>query len=184
MVYMEHRIWSAALIALVLLSTAPLVRGDSKERIDTGTRKALLDLRGYHQDAGALLDRAVGVLVFPDVVKMGFGVGGQYGEGSLLVAGEPVAYYATAGSSFGLQLGAQIKSEALLFMTEEALQKFRNSQGWKVGVDGRVALVRPGAGGGLDSDTTEAPIIGFIFSDKGLMYGLTMEGTKITRIAK
>ena len=184
MVDMEHRIWPAALMALVLVLTVPLVRADSKERVDTGSRKALLDLRGHHQDAGELLDRAVGVLVFPDIVKMGFGVGGQYGEGSLLVAGEPVAYYATAGPSFGLQLGAQIKSEVLLFMTEEVLQKFRSSQGWKVGVDANVALVRPGVGGSFDSGTIEAPIIGLVFSNKGLMYDLTMDGTKITRIVK
>ena len=184
MLYVKHRIWPAALMALLLVLTASSVQADSKERIDTGTRKALLDLRGHHEGAGELLDRAVGVLVFPDVVKMGFGVGGQYGEGSLLVAGEPVAYYATAGASFGLQLGAQIKSEVLLFMTGEALQNFRSTQGWKVGLDASVALVKPGTGGSLDTGSMEDPIIGFIFSDKGLLYDLTMDGTKITRIVK
>lgn len=180
----SHRILLPALLALLLVMTVATVRADNKEMIDTGSRQALENLRGYHKDAGDLLDKAAGVLVFPDVVKMGFGVGGQYGEGSLLIDGAPAAYYATAGASFGLQVGAQVKSEVLLFMTDEALAKFRNSRGWKVGVDGSVALVKLGGGGSLDTQTITAPVIGFIFSNKGLMYNLTMEGKKVTRIAR
>lgn len=179
-----NRMLSVALLGLLLALAGPAVHADSKEMIDSGALKALEKLRGHHEGVGELLDRAAGVLVFPDVVKMGFGVGGQFGEGALLIGGEPVAYYATAGASFGLQVGAQVKSEALLFMTEEALTKFRNSRGWKVGVDGSVALVKIGGGGGFDSQTINAPVIGFIFSNKGLMYNLTMEGKKVTRIAR
>lgn len=131
-----------------------------------------------------LLERASGVLVFPEVVKMGFGVGGQYGEGPLLIKGEPVAYYATAGASFGLQLGAQYKSEVILFMTEDALVTFRRSHGWEAGLDGSVAVVDTGAGGKIDTRMFNQPVLVFIFSNRGLMGNLTLEGSKITRIAR
>ena len=184
MLQIEQRILPAALIVLLLVLSAPLVRADKKEKIDTGSQEALVALRGHHKDTGALLDRAAGVLVFPDVVKMGFGVGGQYGEGSLLVTGMPTSYFVTAGASFGLQVGAQVKSEVILFMTKEALSKFQNSSGWRVGVDGSVALIKLGGGGSIDTAKINQPVVGFIFSNKGLMYNLTMEGTKITRIAR
>jgi lipid-binding SYLF domain-containing protein len=102
----------------------------------------------------------------------------------LQVDGEPVAYYSTAGASFGLQLGAQFKSEVLLFMTDEALKQFRESRGWEVGVDGSVAVIQLGAGGKFDSKQLTQPVIAFIFSNQGLMYNLTLEGSKITRIAR
>ena len=172
----------AALLTLALGVT--VARADSKQRIDTESLKALDKLRAHAAAAGPLLDEASGVLVFPDVVKMGFGVGGQYGEGSLLVDGKPVAYYATAGASFGLQVGVQYKAEVILFMTEEALQNFRNSQGWEVGVDGSAAIVDVGAGGKIDSKMVNQPVVAFIFSNKGLMGNLTLEGSKITRIAR
>lgn len=173
-----------ALMAVLLVLAAPTLRADSKEKIDKDSQKALVKLREHSSHAGELMDRAVGVLVFPDIVKMGFGVGGQYGEGSLLLDGEPAAYYVTAGASFGLQVGAQVKSEVILFMTEEALQKFRNSRGWRAGVDGSVALIKLGGGGSIDTENIREPVVGFIFSNKGLMYNLTMEGSKITRIAR
>lgn len=181
------RLLPAALLLSVMLGMAlpaTQAQADSKERIDEGTQKALVKLREHSSHAGDLVDSAAGVLVFPDIFKMGFGVGGEFGEGSLLIDGEPVGYYATAGASFGLQVGAQIKSQVLVFTDEEALQKFRNSRGWKIGVDGSVALVKLGAGGSLDTMNLKAPVVGFIFSNKGLMYNLTMEGNKITPIAR
>ena len=143
------------LTTLLLLFTAPALWADNKAVIDSGTAAALVKLRAHSADAGKLLDKAAGVLVFPDVVKMGFGVGGEYGEGSLLVPDRPTTYFVTAGASFGLQLGVQTKSEVLLFMTEEALRKFQNSTGWKVGVDGSVALIKLGADGSFDTTTPE-----------------------------
>jgi lipid-binding SYLF domain-containing protein len=172
----------AVLLLALLLPTAVLA--DSKEVIDAQAAQALDRLRDYNAQATELLSQAKGVLVFPDVVKMGFGVGGQYGEGVLQVDGEPVAYYSTAGASFGLQLGAQYKSEVLLFMTDKALAQFRESRGWEVGVDGSVAVIQLGAGGKFDSKQLTQPVIAFIFSNQGLMYNLTLEGSKITRIAR
>ena len=178
-----NRIFSLITILALLFASAGL-RADSRQHIDEKSVEALERLREHSADAGKLAEAAAGVLIFPDVVKMGFGVGGQYGEGLLLVEGEPVAYYATAGASFGLQLGAQYKSEIILFMTEQALADFRNSQGWEVGIDGSVALANVGAGGKIDSRTLNQPVVGFIFSNKGLMGSLSFEGSRILRIAR
>lgn len=176
------------LLRLLLAGSLALIAcnasADSKEKIDSGSQQALQALRQHAPEASDLLDNAAGVLVFPDVVKLGFGVGGQYGEGSLLVKGMPNSYFVTAGASFGLQAGAQVKSEVILFMTKDALRKFQNSRGWRVGVDSSVALIKLGAGGSIDTSTISEPVVGFIFSNEGLMYNLTMEGTKITRIAR
>ena len=124
------------------------------------------------------------MLVFPSVIKAGVGIGGEYGEGALLVKGKTVAYYNIASASVGFQLGAQARSQIVLFMNDRVLGEFRNSKGWKAGVDGSVALATLGAGGALDTETAKQPIIGFIFSNKGLMYNLTFEGSKISRIHK
>ena len=168
--------WLPLLIGLVLLLPARALWADSKEAIDAGSAEALVKLRGHSSKAGELLDQAAGVLVFPDVGKLGFGVGGEYGEGTLLVPGKPTSYFVTAGASFGLQAGVQKKSQVILFMTQEALKKFQNSKGWKVGVDGSVALVKLGVDGGIDSQTLKESVVGFVFSNIGLMYNLTLEG--------
>ena len=170
------------LLALVFASAG--LQADSRQHIDTKSAEALERLREHSADAGRLAEAAAGVLIFPDVVKMGFGVGGQYGEGSLLVEGEPVAYYATAGASFGLQLGAQYKSEVILFMTPAALASFRNSHGWDVGVEGGVAIMDASVGTKAGNSQLDQPIIAFIFSNQGLMGNLTLEGSKITPIAR
>jgi len=127
---------------------------------------------------------AKGILVFPSVLKAGFGVGGEYGEGALRIGGESVDYYSTAAASIGFQLGAQSKTVILIFLQDEALQSFRTSDGWEAGVDGSVALVELGAGGSLDTSNIRDPIVGFVFSNKGLMYNLTLEGSKMTKLNK
>ena len=124
------------------------------------------------------------MLVFPEVLKAGVGVGGEYGEGALLIKGKTIAYYNTASASIGFQLGAQVKSQIILFMNPKVLEAFRKSNGWKAGVDGSVALATLGAGGEIDTNTIKEPIIGFIFSNKGLMYNLTFEGSKITKLER
>ena len=167
------------LLALLLSSST---WAGSREEIDAEVRQALKEFRQHTSAGHELSQKAAGMLVFPSVVKAGIGVGGEYGEGALLVGGKPVAYYNIAAASIGFQLGAQARTEIILLMTENALSKFRNSEGWKAGVDGSVALVTLGAGGSIDTETAKKPIIGFIFSNKGLMYNLTFEGSKITKI--
>jgi lipid-binding SYLF domain-containing protein len=140
----------------------------------------------YDQVGGAhdLVSRAAGVLVFPSVVKAGMGVGGEYGEGALRTQGRTRGYFNTVSASVGFQLGVQARSVIILFMTPDALERFRRTKGWKVGVDGSVTVVTIGAGGSLDSNQIKNPVLGFIFDAKGLMYNLTLEGTKISPIRR
>jgi lipid-binding SYLF domain-containing protein len=168
----------------VLLSLATLTHAASKEEVDAEVSATLV---AFKQQTGAgheLSQKASGMLVFPNVVKGGFIVGGEFGEGALLVDGKTVGYYNIAAASIGLQLGAQARSEIILFMTDKALKDFQKSKGWKVGVDGSVALATLGAGGSIDSETARQSVIGFIFSNKGLMYNLTFEGSKISVVEK
>jgi len=136
------------------------------------------------QVAGAreLANKATGILVFPSVVKAGFGLGGEYGEGMLLDQKKVQGYYNLVSASFGFQLGVQARSIIIMFMTQDALDGFRRRAGWKVGVDGSVTVITVGVGGSIDSDKIVSPVIGFVLDQKGLMYNLTLEGTKISRI--
>jgi lipid-binding SYLF domain-containing protein len=181
------RIVSVACIILGValgLSHASATLAASKEEIDVKVEEAIEAFYRHTSAGKRLAQKAAGMLVFPEVIKAGFGIGGEYGEGALLVKGRPVAYYSIAGASIGFQLGAQIKSQILLFMNERVLEEFRRSKGWEAGVDASVALATLGAGGEITTETLNKPIIGFIFSNKGLMYNLTFEGSKITRIER
>ncbi len=142
--------------------------------------------RFYKEVGGAkeFIKEAKGVLVFPDVIKAGFGIGGEYGEGALRIGGKTVAYYSTAAASIGLQIGAQMKTVIIVFMDKKALKKFRKSDGWEVGVDGSVALVEMGAGASIDTTNIKDPIIGFVFGNKGLMFNLTLEGSKFSKLER
>ena len=131
-----------------------------------------------------LVRDAKGVLIFPSVIKAGIGIGGEYGEGALRIHGKTADYYSTAAASLGFQLGAQKKSIILLFMQDEALKDFRRSSGWKAGVDASVAVVTVGAGGEMDTARLKEPILAFIFGQQGLMYNLTLEGAKFTKLKK
>lgn len=148
--------------------------------VEAAIKKFKLEIAG----AEKFLQKAEGVLVFPDVVKAGFGIGGEYGEGALLIKGKTVDYYSTAAASIGLQIGAQFKTVMLIFLDKNALTKFRNSDGWEAGVDGSVALVELGAGKDINSVNYHDPIVGFVFSNKGLMVNLTLEGSKMTKLKK
>ncbi|ALL65220.1 putative lipoprotein [Paraburkholderia caribensis MBA4] len=129
-----------------------------------------------------LVSKARGILVFPSVLQVGFVVGGQYGEGSLRVGGSTVGYYSTISGSFGLQAGAQSKAIIFLFMTQDALDKFRSSDGWSVGADASVALVKMGANGAVDTTTATAPVEVFILTNAGLMADVSLAGTKVSKL--
>jgi len=131
--------------------------------------------------AEVFLNQSAGYLVFPRVIKIGIGIGGETGEGALRVGGVTDGYYRTSSGSIGFQLGVQAKSIVIAFMTKESLDKFRNSDGWKIGIDGSVALIDLGAGKTIDSHNIKDPVVGFIFGSAGLMYNLTLEGSKIHR---
>jgi lipid-binding SYLF domain-containing protein len=154
----------------------------SAEEIDIKVDAALQTFREKVGGADEFLASSKGVLVFPSVFKAGIGIGGEYGEGAMRVGGKTVGYYSTASASIGFQLGAQSKTVIIVFMQQDALEKFLNSSGWEVGVDGSVALVELGAGGSIDTTNIRDPIVGFVFGNKGLMYNLTLEGSKITKL--
>ncbi|BAP87728.1 putative lipoprotein [Burkholderiales bacterium GJ-E10] len=175
----------AALFAMVLLLALPFrAHAESREELNADVQEAVQKLYRTSSAAQELAGKAAGMLVFPKVLKAGFFVGGEYGEGALLIHGRTVAYYNIAAASIGFQLGVQEKSVAILFMTPESLAKFRASEGWKAGVDGSVAIATLGTGKTIDTNTAQKPIIGFVYGNKGLMYNLTLEGAKITRIDK
>jgi lipid-binding SYLF domain-containing protein len=148
--------------------------------VDATLEQFKKDIKGGDE----FLKSAKGVLVFPSVIKAGIGVGGEYGEGALRIGGKTVDYYNTAAASIGLQLGVQSKRIVIVFMQDDALKKFRESKGWEAGVDGSVALIEVGAGGTIDTTTIKDPIIGFVFGNKGLMFNLTLEGSKYTKIVR
>jgi lipid-binding SYLF domain-containing protein len=182
---MSPKVIRAVLFALLaVLVAAPKSEAATAREIDAGV-SATLDTFFYKiRGAQELAHKAVGILVFPSVVKAGFGVGGEYGEGALRVRGRTVGYYNTVSASFGFQLGVQERSVIIMFMTEQALDQFQHTAGWKVGVDGSVAIITLGVGGSIDSNKITSPVVGFILDPKGLMYNLTLEGSKITRISR
>ena len=174
---------SGIMIFLWAAFTNTAVAASAKE-IDIKADAALERFCKEVSSGKKFLDNAQGVLVFPSVIKAGFGIGGEYGEGALRIAGKTVDYYSTAAASIGFQLGAQSKSIVIVFLDRKELKKFRNSSGWEIGVDGSVALVTVGTGGSIDTTNIKDPVVGFVFSNKGLMYNLTLEGSKITKLKR
>ena len=171
-----------ALFVAAFFSTT--VFAASAGEINRESDKAIQTFKEEVNGADVFLAQAAGYLVFPRVIKVGIGIGGETGEGALRVGGTTVDYYRTTAGSIGFQLGAQAKSIVIVFMTRDALNKFRNASGWKVGVDGSVALIDIGAGKTIDSNNIKDPVVGFIFGSKGLMYNLTLEGTKFSKLDK
>jgi lipid-binding SYLF domain-containing protein len=172
---------AALLLCGFALSSTPAAAAP-REALDAHVHEAIADLYRTSPAARELAGKASGMLVFPSIVKAGFWFGGEFGQGALEVGQRSVAYYNIISASFGLQAGVQDKSVVLMFMTPEALAKFRQSDGWKAGVDGSIAFVTVGAGKDFDSETLQKPIVGFVFNNKGLMANLTLEGSKISQI--
>ena len=171
-------------ISILLLSTSYANTGaELNAKVDEALRIFHAEVSG----AEVFMQQAAGYLVFPRVIKAGFVFGGEMGEGALRVDDQSVGYYRTLSASFGLPFGAQAKSIIIAFMTDDALAQFLVSSGWQVGGDASVAVIDSSvlaAGGQLNTLNFEDPIVAFIFGGKGLMYNLTLEGTKITKIAK
>lgn len=178
---------SAASLLLTGCTTTPpskpsaAAKTDTRESLDSAANATLSKLYEAAPSSKELVARARGVLVFPDVLSGSFIVGAEHGKGVLRVGDSAVAYYRTTSGSIGFQAGAQSKAMVLLFMTDDALNKFRNSSGWTVGADATVALVNIGANGRIDSNTAKQPIVGFVMNNGGLMAGVSLEGTKISK---
>lgn len=180
---MKTAIVKLALSCLAALSVvAGAAQAASKEKIDRRTDKALAEFRDDISGADEVLAKAAGVLVFPSIKKAGIGIGGEYGQGALRVGGRTVGYYSTASASIGFQLGAQARRQMIVFLDPQALERFRLSDGWEIGVDASVTVVTIGAGGAIDATQLNQPIVAFVFDSKGLMYNLSLEGSKISEI--
>ena len=172
------------LVSAITVAVPGLADAASAKEIDIKVNSTIELFKEKVKGGAQFLDNSRGVLVFPSVIKAGIGIGGEYGEGALRVKGKTVDYYSTAAASIGFQLGAQSKSIVIVFMAKQALKDFRASSGWKAGVDGSVALVEWGAGKDINTVNIKDPIVGFVFSNKGLMYNLTLEGSKYTKLKK
>lgn len=170
--------------SFVLLFSAQAAVADTAGEIDRDVNSALQKLYRSAPGAKALSKSAKGILVFPSIVKGGLMVGGQYGEGALRVGGKTTGYYNTAAASFGLQAGAQTFGYALFFMTDSALKYLKESQGWELGSGPSIVVADEGMARSLTTTTAKSDVYAFFFSQKGLMAGLGLQGSKITKIKK
>ena len=174
-----RRLIVAFCLLLPLAATAA-----SRSELDASSKRVLDKLLADVPAAKALYARATGVLVFPTITKAGFVVGGQYGEGVLWRGGKPVAYYNTAGASYGLQAGAQQYGYAMFFMNQKSLDSLNAKQGFEVGVGPSVVVVDQGMAKSMTTTTVTEDVYAFVFAQKGLMAGIGIQGNKITRIDK
>ena len=166
-------------------STRPAAKSDTgaaRIEIDEGVNRTLSRLYAQAGGTRELVAKADGVLVFPRVLAAGLVIGGEYGRGALRVKGQPLSYYQLVSLSVGFQAGAQSKAIVFLFMTKEALDKFRASKGWTIGADASVAALKIGANGTIDTTTATGPVQVMALTNAGLMYNLNLEGTKITPV--
>ena len=154
----------------------------NRDAINADIDATLSKLYQTTPDSRDLVARAKGVLVFPAVLEAGFVVGAEYGRGALRVGKRTEAYYSTTAGSVGFQAGAQSKAIVLLFLTQDALDKFRQSNGWTIGADATVALANVGVNGKLDTNTAQQPIVGFVMTNTGLMAGVSLQGAKVQKI--
>ncbi len=154
----------------------------SREEINASVKAAMVRFKKEIKGGTAYLEGARGVLVMPGIVKAAFLFGGKYGQGALLVGNRTAGYYSIAGGSVGWQLGAQKYDMVILFMTEKVLKNFMSSENWEAGVDAEVTLINTGAEATVETLRSQHPIAGFVFGQQGLMGGVSIKGTKFTRI--
>jgi lipid-binding SYLF domain-containing protein len=169
--------------ALALTAVRPAMGADAAG-IDADADAALAKLYATSPVAKMISEKAKAVLVFPAIVKAGFIVGAHYGEGVLRKEGKTVGYYNSVAGSYGLQAGVQTFGYALFLMTDSAVEYLDNSSGWEIGVGPSIVVVDKGVAKTLTSTTLKSDVYAFIFNQKGLMAGIGLQGSKITKIAK
>jgi lipid-binding SYLF domain-containing protein len=179
-----RRRFLAAAVAVAGFAALPgLAQGATRREIDKNVDEALTRLQAQSPQVAELIQKARGVLMFPSIVKGGLlMVGGQYGDGALRRGGKTVAYYNISAASFGLQLGGQEFGYALIFMKQSALDYLNKSSGWAVGSGPSVVVLDEGAAKSTTSTTLTQDVVAVPFGQEGLMAGLGIEGSKITRI--
>src|SRR5215470_2858169 len=154
----------------------------SKSEIDRSATQALTALYKNTPGAKALGDKAVAVLIFPSIVKGGFIIAGQFGDGALRKRGKTAGYYRSLAASYGFQAGAQSFGYVLFFMDEDSVRYLDNSAGWELGSGPSLVVLDEGFGKNFSTTTLQKGVYAFIFNQKGLMGGVGIQGTKITKI--
>jgi lipid-binding SYLF domain-containing protein len=177
----KRRLLALAMTVMVTLHAAPALAASAQE-IDRKATAALQKLYAATPEAKTLAAKAKGILIFPSIVKGGFIIGGQFGDGALRVNGTTVSYYRSVAGSYGLQAGVQSFGYALMFMDDASLAYLDQSDGWEIGSGPSVVVVDKGAGKTLSSTTLRSGVYAFIFGQKGLMAGIGLQGSKITKI--
>lgn len=171
-----------AVTALSLLNFAPAFAAD-KALLSKDAEAALQSLYGKVATAKALSDKAAGVLVFPNVTRAGFVVGGSGGDGVLYKKGKVIGYYKSAAVEMGLMAGVQSFGYAVFFMTDSALEKFRKTSGaWDMSAQANVVVIDGGGSAESSIETAKPELVGFVFDQKGLMGGVSLGGQKVTKI--
>jgi lipid-binding SYLF domain-containing protein len=176
---------TALLLAAIVASTsATRAVAAGREELERDANQALTSLYASNTSARLLGEKAKGILVFPNIVKAGFMFGGQLGDGVLKMGGKTAGYYNSLAASYGLQAGIQVFGYALFFMNDGALAYLDKSEGFEIGVGPSIVVVDAGVGKSLTSTTITQDVYAFIFDQKGLMAGIGIQGSKITKISK
>jgi len=170
----------AVIIGILPVSSYAATANEIDASVNASLNRFVKEVKGAQE----FLDAAKGVLIIPKVIQGGFVVGAEYGEGALRIGGKTVGYYNIISGSLGYQIGGQQKDIILVFMNKEVLEKFRNSENWRAGVDAKVTVANVGADQSLSTLKFKQPVVGFVFGQKGLMAGATIEGSKFTKLEK
>jgi lipid-binding SYLF domain-containing protein len=188
-IWKQLTVYNLLYIALILgavivanIISPQSVNAASAAEINRNVDSALQKLYAKTPAAKELSKVAKGILVFPDIIKGGLIVGGQYGVGALREGGKTVGYYKTVAASYGLQVGAQKFGYAMFFITQSALDHLKKSKGWEIGVGPSIVIVDEGIASSLTTTTAKKDIYAFFFGQKGLMAGMGLQGSKISRI--
>jgi len=171
-------------LGTICLAGAVPATAAGKAEIDRSVDSAMKTLYSKYPAAKELSKNAKAILVFPQIVKGGFLVGGLYGEGALRKGSKTIGYYNTVAASYGLQAGVQKYAYALIFMTDDAFAYLDRSDGWELGVGPSIVIVDEGMAKSITSTTVKSDVYAFFFSQQGLMAGMGLQGSKITKIEK
>jgi len=174
----------AAVLVASLVGHASPGRAASAAQLNRDGAAALRRLYASQSSARLLGQKARRILVFPSITKAGFMFGGQLGEGVMLKGGKPVGYYSSIAASYGFQAGIQTFGYALFFMNDAAVRQLEDTGGFEVGVGPSIVVVDEGMGRSITSNTITSDVYAFIFSQKGLMAGMGIQGSKITKLDK
>ena len=177
-------VFAVSVLLLGSLVVPPASFAKTAAEIDASVNAALARFDQQVKGGAKFIAASKGVLVLPDVVKVAFVIGGQYGEGALREGRRTAGYYSIAGGSWGASFGIQKKDLLIVFRDAAALRHFESSSGWQVGVDGAVTLINVGVGADLSTMQVNQPIVAFVVGQKGLMFDVSLQGAKITRIKK